>query len=580
MTTTFAELGLTSALLAAVTEVGYEAPTPIQARTIPALLAGRDVIGQAQTGTGKTAAFAMPILQRLDLAHAEVQALVLTPTRELAIQVAEAIHTYGKLLGPLRVLPVYGGQGMQQQIKRLQAGVHVVVGTPGRVMDHLRRETLSLDAIRMVVLDEGDEMLRMGFIDDVEWILGQMPAERQTALFSATMPPAIRKIAARHLRDPETIAIETKTLTVPTVEQRYLNVIERQKLDALTRVLEVEELEAALVFVRTKIGAAQVTERLQARGYAAEAMHGDMTQKDREAVIRRLRDGQVEVVIATDVAARGLDVERISHVINHDVPFDAESYLHRIGRTGRAGRAGTAILFVTPRETRLLKTIERFTGQRITPMRMPTAEDVAARRVQSFKARLRAAVSEDGLEPYLALVEELSEEAGLDMAEIAAAAARLAAGGRPLTVEALPAVPAEPVVSGRMVKLFVDAGREAGIRPGDIVGAIAGETDIPGRVIGAIDVHARFTFVDIPAEYVDRVLERMRNVQIRSTPIVVKLATPHDDRADRRAGDRPDRRAGDRPDRRGADRADRRGGPPPRGKGAPRPKRPKGRHAA
>jgi ATP-dependent RNA helicase DeaD len=337
-------------------------------------------------------------------------------------------------------------------------------------------------------------------------------------------------------------------------------------------VLEVEAPEAALVFVRTKLAAAEVTERLQARGYAAEAMHGDMTQKDREAVIRRLREGQVEIVIATDVAARGLDVERISHVINHDVPFDAESYLHRIGRTGRAGRTGTAILFVTPRETRLLKTIERFTGQRIAPMRMPTAEDVAARRVQSFKARLRAAVSEDGLEPYLALVEELGEEAGLDMAEIAAAAARLAAGDRPLTVEPMAAAPAEPVASGRMVRLFVDAGREAGVRPGDIVGAIAGESDIPGRVIGAIDVHARFTFVDIPAEYVDRVLERMRNVQIRGVPIVVKQATPHDGRGERRGGDRPDRR--------GADRPGRRGGPPPRGKGAPRLKKHrKGRHA-
>ena len=556
MTTTFADLGLSPALLAAVTEVGYEAPTPIQERTIPALLAGRDVIGQAQTGTGKTAAFAIPILQRLDLARAEVQALVLTPTRELAIQVAEAIHTYGKQLGPLRVLPVYGGQAMYQQVRRLQGGTHVVVGTPGRVMDHLRRGTLSLDAIRIVVLDEGDEMLRMGFIDDVEWILGQMPAERQTALFSATMPPAIRKIAARHLRDPETIAIETKTLTVATVEQRYLNVIERQKLDALTRVLEIEAPEAALVFVRTKIGAAQVTERLQARGYAAEAMHGDMTQQDREAVIRRLRAGQVEVVIATDVAARGLDVERITHVINHDVPFDAESYLHRIGRTGRAGRGGTAILFVTPRETRLLKTIERFTGQRISPMRMPTEADVAARRALSFKARLRAAVSEDGLEPYLALVEELSEEAGLDMAEIAAAAARLAAAAKPLTVDAMPEAPPAPVISGRMVRLFVDGGREAGVRPGDIVGAIAGEADIPGHVIGAIDVHARFTFVEIPAEYVDRVIERMRNVQIRGRPIVVKLASPHDDGTDRR------------------------GGPPKRGKDAARPKRPKPRHAA
>jgi ATP-dependent RNA helicase DeaD len=340
------------------------------------------------------------------------------------------------------------------------------------------------------------------------------------------MPPAIRKIATRHLRDPETIAIETKTRTVAAVEQRYLNVSERQKLDALTRVLEVEAPEAALVFVRTKVGAAQVTERLQARGYAAEAMHGDMTQRDRETVIRRLRDGQVEVVVATDVAARGLDVERITHVVNHDVPFDAESYVHRIGRTGRAGRTGTAILFVTPRESRLLKTIERFTGERIRAMRMPTDADVAARRVHSFKARLRAAADEEGLEPYLALVEELSEEAGIDMAEIAAAAARLAAAGKPLAVEGLPEAPPEPVAGGRMVRLVIDAGRAAGIRPGDIVGAIAGETDIPGRVIGAIDIHPRFTFVEIPAEYVDRVLERMRDVEIRGEPIVVKVATP------------------------------------------------------
>src|SRR5947207_2981556 len=410
----FSDLGLTPKLLAAVESVGYEAPTPIQARTIPALLAGKDVIGQAQTGTGKTAAFALPILQTIDLRRAEVQALVLTPTRELAIQVAEAIHTYGKGLGPLRVLPVYGGQGMQNQIKHLRHGVHVVVGTPGRIMDHLRRETLALDALRICVLDEGDEMLRMGFIDDVETILREMPDQRQMALFSATMPPAIRKIAERHLRDPETIAIETQTVTVAAVDQRYLNVTERQKLDALISVLEVESPEAALVFVRTKNSAAQLTERLQARGYAAEAMHGDMSQQSREVVIRRLRDGLVEIVIATDVAARGLDVERITHVINHDVPFDAESYVHRIGRTGRAGRGGTAILFITPRETRLLKSIERFTGHRIIPMRMPSAADVAARRVQSFKRRLLESSAAEGLEPYLALVEELAEEAGVD----------------------------------------------------------------------------------------------------------------------------------------------------------------------
>jgi ATP-dependent RNA helicase DeaD len=520
----FSELGLAPNLLAAVQSVGYEAPTPIQARTIPALLRGKDVIGQAQTGTGKTAAFALPILQSIELKRAEVQALVLTPTRELAIQVAEAIHTYGKGLGPLRVLPVYGGQGMQNQIKRLHHGVHVVVGTPGRIMDHLRRETLKLDAVRICVLDEGDEMLRMGFIDDVETILREMPDARQMALFSATMPPAIRKIAQRHLRDPETIAIETKTVTVAAVQQRYLNVTERQKLDALTRVLEVEDLEAALVFVRTKNSAAELTEKLLARGYAAEAMHGDMTQQSREVVIRRLRDGLVEIVIATDVAARGLDVDRISHVVNYDVPFDAESYVHRIGRTGRAGRAGTAILFVTPRETRLLKSIEQFTGHKIGPMRMPSAADVAARRVQSFKRKLLESSAEEGLEPYLALVEELAEEAGVDMAEIAAAAARLASAGKPLTMEPVVEAPApKTVADGPMVKLFVDAGRLDGIRPGDIVGAIAGESDIPGHVIGAIDIHAKFTFVDIPSEYVERVLERMKGAQIRQRTINVKL---------------------------------------------------------
>src|SRR5438552_199290 len=553
----FADLGLTPPLLAAVTDVGYEAPTPIQARTIPALLAGRDVIGQAQTGTGKTAAFAIPILQHLDLARGHVQALVLTPTRELAIQVAEAIHIYGKQLGALHVLPVYGGQEMHQQIKRLRAGVHVVVGTPGRVMDHLRRGTLTLDAIRMVVLDEADEMLNMGFLEDVEWILGQMPEARQTALFAATMPPPIRKIATRYLRDPETIAIETKTVTVAAVDQRYLNVTERQKLDALARVLEVEAPEAALVFVRTKNSAAQITEKLQARGYAAEAMHGDMTQQAREAVVRRLRDGNVEIVIATDVAARGLDVERITHVINHDVPFDVESYVHRIGRTGRAGRGGTAILFITPRETRLLKAIERYTGQRITAMRMPSAADVATRRAQAFKKRLLEASAEEGLEPYLALVEELAEEAGVDMAEIAAAAARLASGGKPITVEAMPETPASPSVDGPMVRLLVDAGRDAGVRPGDIVGAIAGEADIPGHVIGAIDVHSKFTFVEIHSEYVDRVIERMRNVQIRSRPIVVKLAGG------------PPKGGGDR-----------RGGPPKGGKRSAHDKRAKRRHAA
>ena len=529
MASSFAELGLTPALLDGLAEVGYETPTAIQARTIPALLAGRDVVGQAQTGTGKTAAFALPILQGLDLTRARVQALVLAPTRELALQVAEAIHTYAKRLGPVRVLPVYGGQSMDRQLGRLRSGVHVVVGTPGRVMDHLRRGTLTLDAIRTVVLDEADEMLRMGFIEDVEWILGRMPAERQTALFSATMPPAIRRIAARYLREPENIEDERQTVTVPTVEQRYLNVTERQKLDALTRVLEVEAPESTLIFVRTKTGAADLRERLQARGYAAEAIHGDLTQAQREAVVRGLRGGEVEIAVATDVAARGLDVDRISHVVNYDVPSDAESYVHRIGRTARAGRPGTAILFVTPRETRLLRTIERFTGQRLAPMRMPTAAVVAARRVAAFKKRLLEATAEDGLDQYLALVEELSEEAGVDMAELAAAAARLATGDRPLHAAIEPETPVGPAAEGGMVRLFVDAGRQAGVRPADIVGAVAGEADIPGHAIGAIDIYERFAFVEVPAQYADQVLERMQRVKIRSRPVTVKRATPSRD---------------------------------------------------
>jgi ATP-dependent RNA helicase DeaD len=542
MARAFTDLGLSPELLAAIADAGYEAPTAIQVRTIPVLLAGRDLIGQAQTGTGKTAAFALPILQRLDLPDARVQALVLTPTRELAIQVAEAIHTYSKRMGQVRALPVYGGSPMSQQIRRLKAGVHVVVGTPGRIMDHLRRGTLKFDALRTVILDEADEMLRMGFIDDVEWILGQMPAARQTALFSATMPPQIKRIAERYLRQPERIEIERTALTLPAIEQRYLNVTERQKLDALTRVLEVEPSEATLVFVRTKTSAADVAERLQARGYAAEAMHGDMTQAQREQTIRRLRAGQVEIVVATDVAARGLDVEHITHVINYDVPHDAESYVHRIGRTGRAGRTGTAIMFVTPRETRLLKLIERFTGQRIGPMRMPSAADVAARRASLFKEKLRAAAHEDGLEPYLTLVEELAEE-GMDMAEIAAAAAKLARGSQPLEVTAPPEPsPASSASEGEMVRLFIDAGREAGVRPADIVGAIAGETGLSGQAIGAIDLYDRFTFVEVPRDRADHVLAGMRDVKIRNRPVRVKLATPRAEEPRRPARDGSPRR--------------------------------------
>jgi ATP-dependent RNA helicase DeaD len=535
---TFAELGLAEPLLKALTEVGYEAPTPIQAKTIPALLDGRDLIGQAQTGTGKTAAFALPILQRLDLTRAETQALVLAPTRELAIQVAEAFHTYAKYAGRIVVLPVYGGQPIERQQQRLVRGVHVVVGTPGRILDHLRRGTLRLDAVRTAVLDEADEMLRMGFIEDVESILAQAPAERQTALFSATMPPEIRRVASRHLKNPVAIAVERKTLTVPAIEQRYLNVMPQQKLDALSRLLETEPVEAVLIFTRTKTGAAEVTEKLQARGYAAEAMHGDMNQTQRETVIRRLRTGQVEIVVATDVAARGLDVDRISHVINFDIPNDVEAYVHRIGRTGRAGRSGVAVLFVSPRERRMMQEIERYTGQRIQAMKMPTRADVAARRIAMFKDSIRKTLAEGDLDLYLTLVEELVEE-GLDIAEVAAAAARLARKDKPLEVALEPEPREVPQTEDGMVRLFIPAGSRAGVRPADIVGAIANEADVPGKAIGAIDIYDSFTFVEVPARYGPQVLERMSKATIRGRQVEVRVATPGSPPPDRDRGRRP-----------------------------------------
>jgi ATP-dependent RNA helicase DeaD len=564
---TFQELGLSDPLLRSIAEVGYEAPTPIQAVAIPPLLAGRDLIGQAQTGTGKTAAFGLALLQAIDPADRNVQALVLTPTRELGIQVAEALHTYGKYLQRLVVLPVYGGQSLDVQQRRLERGVHVVVGTPGRIMDHLRRGTLRLDKIRMVVLDEADEMLRMGFIEDVEWILAQAPppaAGRQTALFSATMPPEIRRIAQRHLKDPVGIELERKSLTVPLIEQRYVLVPQAQKLDALTRLLETEPIEAVLVFTRTKTAAAEVAEKLEARGYSVAALHGDMNQPMRERVVERLRGGNVEIVVATDVAARGIDVDRITHVVNYDVPYDLGAYVHRIGRTGRAGRAGIAVLFVTPRERRMLQDLERFTGQRIAPMKMPTAADVASRRSELFKETLRKTMAEEDLELYLALVEQLVEE-GLDIAEIAAAAAYLARRERPLEVAVEPESASLPAADGGMVRLFLNAGRIAGVRPADIVGAIANEAGVPGKEIGSIDINDRFSFVEVPARYQKQVVERMASATLRGRPIEIRIAGEGERRAGppRRPGSDP--RDGGRPDR--ADRSGPRGpwkGPGPK----------------
>lgn len=528
--TTFAQFGLSGELIKAINDLGYETPSPIQQKTIPLLLEKHDIVGQAQTGTGKTAAFALPVLQNIEVKSTQIQALVLTPTRELAIQVAEAFHSYAKHLGKVRVLPIYGGQSISQQIRHLRGGVQIIVGTPGRVMDHIRRETIDISNLKAVVLDEADEMLRMGFLEDVEWILSHTPETRQTALFSATMPREVRRIAERYLKEPINVQIERKTLTVPTIEQFYLNVSERQKTDALTRLLETESTsgEAVLIFHRTKIGTAELTDKLQARGYAAEAMHGDMSQSQRETVIKRLKNGKVEIVIATDVAARGLDVERISTVINYDMPSDTESYVHRIGRTGRAGRLGRAILFVTPRQQRMLRDIENYTKQKISPIKLPSQADVAARRVAMLKDKIINTLTEQDLELYLSLVEDLAEETTCDIAEIAAAAVFLSVGDKPLEVAVEPEPQQFSFSEEGMVRLFIDVGRRHHISPGDIVGSIANEADIPGKAIGAIDVYDRFTLVDIPSEFVEQVLKRMKRSRIRKQNMNVRLASTED----------------------------------------------------
>jgi ATP-dependent RNA helicase DeaD len=440
----FAALKLPPALLSALTDVGYETPSPIQAACIPILLEGRDLLGEAQTGTGKTAAFALPVLARIDLALKKPQALVLAPTRELAIQVAEAFQKYARHMPGFHVLPVYGGQSMVIQLRALSRGAHVIVGTPGRVMDHLERKSLNLDALQTLILDEADEMLRMGFIDDVEWILGNTPATRQTALFSATMPEPIRRITKRYQRDPQQIKIKTATATVSTIRQRYWQVRGADKLDALTRMLEVEDdFDAAIIFVRTKLATVDLAEKLEARGMEAAALNGDMTQGLREQVIERLKNGSLDIVVATDVAARGLDVQRVSHVINYDVPYDTEAYIHRIGRTGRAGRTGSAILFVAPREMRMLKAIETATRQKIEPISLPTAGEVAEKRVAQFQQQILEVLGNENLDFFYDIIRRMEGEQNIATRQIAAALAFLAQKERPLKPD-IPDVPAPP----------------------------------------------------------------------------------------------------------------------------------------
>ncbi|WP_456371818.1 DEAD/DEAH box helicase [Thiolapillus sp.] len=542
----FEELGLPPVLLKSLSDIGYETPSPIQARCTPLLLDGQDLLGQAQTGTGKTGAFALPLLARIDMQQKTPQLLVLTPTRELALQVAEAFQTYAHHMQGFHVLPIYGGQAFSQQLRLLKRGVHVVVGTPGRIMDHLRRNTLNLDGLKSLVLDEADEMLRMGFIDDVEWILEQMPKTRQTALFSATMPDAIRKVAHKHLNDPAEVRIKSSTSTATTIHQRYWLVSGLHKLDALTRLLESEDFDAMLIFARTRTSTVELADKLSARGYAAEALNGDIPQNQREKTVQRLKQGKLDILVATDVAARGLDVERISHVLNYDIPYDTESYVHRIGRTGRAGRKGEAILFVAPRERRLLRAIEKATSHPIEQMHMPSTADINDKRIARFKQRILDTLTTADLGLYEEILADLRQERDIDPMALAAALALLAQGSDPLLLKDKPvrkskesrtsregrehpekssgkpskrdfsdqALPLKEFPDLKMERFILDVGYNHDVKPGNIVGAIANEADIDSCYIGCIEIHENFTTVDLPEGMPREVMEILRKARV------------------------------------------------------------------
>ncbi|MFT2098764.1 DEAD/DEAH box helicase [Marinomonas sp. 2405UD66-6] len=546
---TFDSLGLIAPVLKAVADLGYEQPSAIQAQSIPYLLEGRDLLGQAQTGTGKTAAFALPLLSRIDVTDKTTQLLVLAPTRELAIQVSEAFQSYARNLPDFHVLPIYGGMSYDTQLRQLRRGVQVVVGTPGRVMDHIRRKTLKLEGLKALVLDEADEMLRMGFIDDVEWVLEQTPPTRQIALFSATMPSVIRQVANRHLNNPKEVKIVTKTSTATTITQKYWPVSGLHKLDALTRILEMNEHDGMIIFVRTKAATVELAEKLTARGHACEALNGDISQNLRERTVERIKKGQIDILVATDVVARGLDVERVSHVVNYDIPYDTESYVHRIGRTGRAGRSGTAILFVAHRERRMLQAIERATRQPIESMTLPTASDINAQRVGRFKQRITDAMDNENLDFFLELVQSYQKENEVDPLKMAAALAHMAQGKtplllsemevrqerrerrddrensrgdrgdraprerkvRPVTAEAMP-LKDDPNTS--MTRYVVQVGYSAGVKPGNIVGAIANEAEIESRYIGHIEIYEDFATVDLPTNLDSGVLGKLSKTRI------------------------------------------------------------------
>ncbi|MFK8017550.1 MAG: DEAD/DEAH box helicase [Gammaproteobacteria bacterium] len=536
----FRDLNLPAPIMQALDDVGYERPTPIQSQAIPHLLEGLDLLGHAPTGTGKTAAFALPLLSRIRVADRCVQVMCLTPTRELAIQVAEAFARYSRHMNGVNVLPIYGGQEYGTQLRQLKRGAQIVVGTPGRVMDHMRRNTLKLGGLQALVLDEADEMLRMGFIDEVEWIIEQTPEKRQVALFSATMPRQIERIARKHLREPREISIKARTATAETIRQRYWKVTGVHKLDALTRILEVEDFDAMLIFVRTKTATVQLAEKLEARGYAAAAMNGDMVQKQRELMVERLKKGALDILVATDVAARGLDVERISHVVNYDIPSDTEAYIHRIGRTGRAGRSGEAILFVAPRERRMLMAIERATRQTIEKLHLPTTETVNNKRIADFKQKITDTIGRGELAFTRGLVEQYQQEHDVPALDIAAALAALAIGNKPLLVKddergngpARRENDREQQSSERRPRgehddqeketFRIEVGHQHGVKPGNIVGAIANEAGLDSQYIGHIKIEQTFTLIDLPIGMPKEIFMDLKRTRICGQKIDIK----------------------------------------------------------
>jgi ATP-dependent RNA helicase DeaD len=536
---TFADLGLTDAVLSAVDGVGYEAPSPVQSATIPPLMDGRDVIGLAQTGTGKTAAFALPILARLDLSQREPQALVLAPTRELAVQVAEAFEKYAVDIPGVHVLPIYGGQGYGVQLSALRRGVHIVVGTPGRIMDHLDKGTLDLSHLRFLVLDEADEMLNMGFAEDVETILADTPDDKQVALFSATIPAQIRRLSAKYLNDPVEVTVKGKTSTAPNIAQRYLLVSYPQKVDALTRILEVENFEGMIVFVRTKHETETLAEKLRARGFSATAINGDVAQNIRERTVNQLRNAELDILVATDVAARGLDVERISHVVNYDIPTDTESYVHRIGRTGRAGRSGDAISFVTPRERYLLKHIEKATRTTLVPMSLPSVEDVNSTRLARFDDQITQALeARSRIEAFRDIVAHYVQEYDVPEVDVAAALAVVAQGDEPLLLDPKqdrPPRAERPLRDDRpdrgpraardgtpMATYRIDVGKRHKVEPRQIVGAIANEGGLRRQDFGVISIRPDFSLVELPAELPAGTVEALRGTRISGKLIGLK----------------------------------------------------------